>query len=70
MPEPVVLHENPGDSHGYCGGRDETESECTCPDLVWTTRVRLKTYVSVNVITCFCCKLPVDRDHPFGRSTA
>lgn len=68
----ITVHESPGDFHGYCGGRDATETECTCPDLVWTTRTRLKTPNScVTALSCYCCHLPIDRDHPpFGRSTA
>lgn len=53
-------HENPGDLHGSCGGPDiGLGIECTCPDLVYVSRIRLQTHVARGMWECYCCNLPI-----------
>lgn len=43
-----------------CPGKDPEDTKCTCTDLVYSTRIRLRTGTSFNsYLYCGCCDLPV-----------
>lgn len=55
-----------------CPGKDPEDTKCTCTDLVYSTRVRLRTgQTFASYIYCGCCDLPVidDRTAPGGAVT-
>lgn len=43
-----------------CPGKDTEDTNCTCPDLVYSTRIRLRDGQTFsNYFYCGCCDLPI-----------
>lgn len=55
----VAPHEDPGDLHGYCGGKDVHDTSCHCPDPAYSVTVRIASGTNIkSLIYCLCCELP------------
>lgn len=64
-PKIIREHENPGDLHGSCGGRDVNLDNCTCPDLILRMSIRIPTGTTFGLVyACACCDLPIDPQNP------
>lgn len=64
-PQMVAPHESPGDLHGFCGGKDELDRSCRCPEPTYVSKLRLvdlKPFASR--ILCGCCELPFPSADP------
>lgn len=45
-----------------CPGKDTEDVNCKCPDLVYSTRVRIRDGATFNsYIYCGCCDLPITK---------
>lgn len=64
-----ALHEVPGDLHGFCGGKDQVDTNCRCTDLVLDLRIHISSGATIGRSwTCRCCNLPVLTGNPLGQS--
>lgn len=61
-PRVILPHEDPGDLHGYCGGKDlSLRDKCSCPDPLFLLQIRISTGETYHRgIKCACCNLPID----------
>lgn len=53
------------DPNNLCPGKDPLDQKCTCPDIMYSTRIRLLTGTTVGSrLYCGCCDLEIMKPCP------